>query len=162
MNTLKHGVIAASLAFATSLALGNENPKLADPATMTDDEKATVQLLNDYRACTRQGIKENAAKAPEIEAKADEIAAARSDAAAQATREAAIKIGMLPEHAEHLIEAMKGTDAHTIRMALLSLLPDPGETCLKKLNIDDPNAADKKLGAIIEKYGRDVLAPKLQ
>lgn len=165
MNTLKHGTIAAALAFATTgLAFANETPKLADPATMTDDEKATVQLLNDFRACGVKVADENRKIRDAAEEKASIAAKARNEAAQEETRKAMLAAGISEDHIGAILGAMLSQDQGLLAGALAaSSYKDPQEICLKEAKIDTPeaaNAMNEKLRAIARKYGSDVLAPK--
>ncbi len=165
MNTLKNGAIAAALAFATTgLAFANETPKLADPGTMTDDEKTTVRMLHDFRACGMKVTDENRKIREAAEEKTAIAARVRNDAAQEKTRKALLAAGISEKNMDAILGSMLAQDQGLLAEALAeSSYKDPQEICLKEVKLDDPeaaNAVNEKLRAIAKKYGNDVLTPK--
>ncbi len=167
MNTLRHGAIAAALAFAaTGLAFAKAAPQFADPATMTDDEKATVQLLHDFTACTYKVRAENRKMLVAARAQADEIASARSAAAEDASRKAMREAGIPESKHNDVLNVMKSYDSDLILYTLMDAISkDPMKTCLAEMKLDAPGAQEDledRLDSIAKKYGRAVLEPKNQ
>lgn len=164
MNFLKHSLIAVSLAAAAGTAMAQPvqaTPKLADPATMTTDEKATVKLLQDFRACGREVKQANDAKIATIDAAAKTVATVRGAVADKMTREALSRAGVAAADIKTIMDSFAEADAYNVAEVMKEKqLQDPQSTCLTKLNITDPDKTSAEISAIARKYGRDVLAPK--
>lgn len=139
------GIIA--LSFSASAMAADTPQTYADPNDMSYAEKQTLVQTVGWRDCT-------ARKAKELDAKAADISAARSAAAADVTRKALTDIGWTAHDAQRMVDALKERDERSLSF-VLSAKTDIDSVCFTELKISQDELIDR-LTAVRKKYGEDI------
>lgn len=147
MNQLRRLAGIFALSFSASAIAADAPQAYADPATMSTDEKQTLALTVNWRDCT-------ARKAKELDAKAAEISALRSAAAADVTRKALTDIGWTPHDAQRMVDALKDRDERSLSFVLTAKTDIDG-ACFSELKISQEDLITR-LGNVRNKYGPDI------
>ena len=165
MKNLKKAMAAAGMSVAVAGSALAFTPSVTPvEPNLSDDEKVTIKLFQDFQACVTRKTEELNTKvtayAETAKQQADKIASARSAAGDAATLEAMKDLNLTSEEQSQVLNILKNGETNFFAQILVSKMmsqeKNPGEACVEELKINTEEAG-QKIRQIVEKHGPGVL-----